>query len=128
MSKKSHLRWSIERQHGKRAETLIQSERQLLYHIHWSLRRWLSWKESLVVTCKVARLFVNTLTADDKYSLLSRDNSMQTIQMQLWQKQKSFSEFIFCISQIYIKFSTFSEIDELDRLYFSGVTDPQRRG
>ena len=80
------------------------------------------------MTCKVARLFVNTLTADDKYSLLSRDNSMQTIQMQLWQKQKPFSEFIFCISQIYIKFSTFSEIDELDRLYFSGVTDPQRRG
>ena len=53
---------------------------------------------------------------------------MQTIQMQLWQKQKPFSEFIFCISEIYIKFSTFSEIDELDRLYFSGVTDPQRRG
>ena len=53
---------------------------------------------------------------------------MQTIQMQLWQKQKPFSEFIFYISQIYIKFSTFSEIDELDRLYFSGVTDPQRRG
>ena len=37
------------------------------------------------------RLFLNTLTVDDKYSLLSRDNSMQTIQMQLSEKQKTFS-------------------------------------
>ena len=38
-------------------------------------------------------LFVNPLTADDKYSLLNRDNLLRLIQMQLSQKQKSFSEF-----------------------------------
>ena len=47
------------------------------------------------MTWKVLRLFVNTPTADDKYSVLSRDNSMQTIQMHLSQKQKTFSDF-FC--------------------------------
>ena len=47
------------------------------------------------MTRKVWRLFVNTLTADDKYSLLSRDNSMKTIQMHLSEKQKTFSQF-FC--------------------------------
>ena len=47
------------------------------------------------MTCKDLRLFVNTLTADDKYSLLNRDNLMQPIQMHLSQKQKSFSE-LFC--------------------------------
>ena len=45
--------------------------------------------------CKVLRLFDNTLTVDDKYSLLSRDNSMQTIQMHLSEKQKTFPVF-FC--------------------------------
>ena len=46
------------------------------------------------MTCKVLRLFVNTLTADDKYSLLSRDNSMQTIQMHLSEKQKTFPGYL----------------------------------
>ena len=41
------------------------------------------------------RLFVNTLTADDKYSLLNRENLTQPIQMQLCNKQKTFPYF-FC--------------------------------
>ena len=36
--------------------------------------------------------FLNTLTADDKYSLISRDKWMQTIQTHLSQKQKIFSD------------------------------------
>ena len=44
--------------------------------------------------------FLNILAADDKYSLISKDNWMQTIQMHLSQKQKIFSEFFsaFCES------------------------------
>ena len=34
------------------------------------------------------RLFVNLLTADDKYSLLNRDNLTQPIQVELSQKEK----------------------------------------
>ena len=48
---------------------------------------------SLLVLCKILRLFVNTLTADDKYSLLNRDNLTQPIQILLSQKQKTFSQF-----------------------------------
>ena len=55
----------------------------------------MSWKKLLLVTCKVLRLFVNTLTADDKCSLLSRDNLVQPIQMDLSQKQKTVFE-LFC--------------------------------
>ena len=40
--------------------------------------------------CEILGLFVNTLTANDKYSLLNRDNLTQLIQMKLSQKQKSF--------------------------------------
>ena len=47
----------------------------------------------LLVICNILGLFVNTLTADDKYSLLKKDNLTQTIQMQLSEKQKTFSEF-----------------------------------
>ena len=44
---------------------------------------------------KILRLFINTLTVDDKYYLLNRDNLTQPIQMQLSQKQKTFPEFFF---------------------------------
>ena len=43
------------------------------------------------MTSKILRLFVNTLTADCKYSLLSRDNLKQPIQIDLSHKQKDFS-------------------------------------
>ena len=45
-------------------------------------------KMSLLVTHKSLSLFVNTLTADDKYSLLNKDNLAQPIQMQLSTKLK----------------------------------------
>ena len=45
-------------------------------------------KMSLLVTHKSLSLFVNTLTADDKYSLLNKDNLAQPIQMQLSKKKK----------------------------------------
>ena len=39
-------------------------------------------------------MFLNIWTADDKYSLLNRDNFRQPIHMRLSQKQKPFSEFV----------------------------------
>ena len=48
-------------------------------------------EKSLSETWNVWRVFVNTMTADYKYSLISKDNSMQTIQMNLSQIQKIFS-------------------------------------
>ena len=90
MSKKSCFRGHLNKEHGKPAQTLLKSKRQHLYHIYSSLWRWLSWKKPLLVKCKILRQFVNTLTADDKYSLLNRDNLTQPIQMQLSQKQKTF--------------------------------------
>ena len=42
---------------------------------------------------KIFKLFVKTLTADDKYSLRNRDNLMEAIQILLSEKQKGFSQF-----------------------------------
>ena len=42
---------------------------------------------------QILRLFVNTLTVDEKHYLLNRGNLSQTIQIQLSQNQKTFFEF-----------------------------------
>ena len=52
-------------------------------------------QKSLLDTWKFFRPFLNTLTANDKYSLNSKDKGMQKIHMHLSQKQNIFSEF-FC--------------------------------
>ena len=90
---KSTFRGPFEKQQVKGNQTLCKSKRHDLYHINWSLWRQLSRKKSLLVTCKVLRMFVNKLTSDDKYWLCNRDNIRQPIQMQLSLKDKTFSEF-----------------------------------
>ena len=92
MNKKSTFKGSFEKQHGKCAEILLKCQGEHLYHIHWSMWRQLTWKESLVVTWKISRLFPNTLSGDGKYSLLNRDNLTQPIQMQLSRKEKTFCD------------------------------------
>ena len=72
----------------KRAETRLKSERQYVYQIYWSLWRQLGLIKFLSVICKFSGLFVNSLTANDKYSLLNRSNLYQQFQMQLSQKPK----------------------------------------
>ena len=44
---------------------------------------------------KILTLFVHRLTVDEKQYLLNRDNLTQPVQMQLSQKEKTFSEFLF---------------------------------
>ena len=48
-------------------------------------------KKIILVIRKVLRLFVNTLTGNEKCFLLNRDNLRQPIQRQTSQKQKLFS-------------------------------------
>ena len=52
-------------------------------------------------------MFVNILTPDDKCFLLNRDNLRQRIQMQLSQKQKTFSEFVSAIWRTRLIFEPF---------------------
>ena len=92
-SKKSSFRGPFDKQYGKRAKTLSKSVTQHLYHIHWSLPSQVSWKKSLLLKCKILVLLVNTLAPDEKYSVLNRDILTIPIQMELSQKQKSFSQF-----------------------------------
>ena len=49
---------------------------------------------SLVIH-KVLKIFVNTLTVDEKHYLVNRDNLTEPIEVELSQKQETFSEFSF---------------------------------
>ena len=99
----------FEEQHGKRDQTLLKSDQHHLYYIFCSLRRQLSWRKSLLVTCKLLAMFVNILTTDDKYSLLNRDNLRQPIQMQLSQKEKTFFQFFYAIWKSRLNFEQFQK-------------------
>ena len=93
MSKKSHFRGSFDKQHGKRAQELLKSASQHIYQISGGLSRQLSLKRSLLLTCQILGLLVNTLAADEKYLVLNRDNLTIPVQMKLSQKKKTFSQF-----------------------------------
>ena len=82
MSRKSHLRDPFDKQHGKCPEAPLKSKSQHFYHIQWSFRIQLSWKNTLLLTCNILVLLVNTLAADEKYPILNRDNLTTPIQMQ----------------------------------------------
>ena len=91
ISKKSRFRGPFDKQHGKRSQRLLKYGWKHLYQIHLSLPSQLSWKKSFLLTCKTLGLLVKTMAADEKYPVLNRDNLMIPIQMQLSEKQKSFS-------------------------------------
>ena len=50
---------------------------------------------------------VNTLTADDKYSLVDRENKRQQIQILLSQKQNTFSQFFSAFLKSTLNFEHF---------------------
>ena len=61
---------------------------------------------------KILRHFVNTLTVDDKHYMLNRDNLTQPIQIQLSQKQKTFSEFFLKFLKSIINFKQLGKEDD----------------
>ena len=67
---------------------------------------------SLLVIHKIIRLFVNTLTVNDKHYLLNRDNLTQPIQMQLFQNQKTFFEFFFTFPKSILNFNHLHKKDD----------------
>ena len=60
----------------------------------------------------IVRLFVNTLTVNDKHYLLNRDNLTRTIQIQLSQKEKIFSEFFFAFLKSILNFKHLPKKDD----------------
>ena len=76
----------------------------------------------MLVRCKILKLFVNTLTDDDKYSLLYRDNLMQPIQILLSHKQKTFSQFLSAFLKSTLNFEHSGKKDDPHSRCISQIT------
>ena len=125
MPKKSRFRAPFEKQHGKRAQALLKSASHHLYHIHWSLPRQLIWKKFLLLKCQILGLLVNTLAADEKYPVLNRDNLTIPIQMQLSQKQKTFSQIFPAFLEFRSNFEYFEKKYDPHSFCISEITDSE---
>ena len=66
----------------------------------------------MLVLCKFLRLLVKTLTDDEKYSLLYRENLTQPMQILLSQKRKTFSQFFSAFLKYPLNFAHFQKKDD----------------
>ena len=66
-------------------------------------------QKSLLDTWKFFSRFPNTLTADDRYSLISKNKWEQTIQMHLSQKPKILSELFCAFFEFVLNFEHFQK-------------------
>ena len=76
----------------------------------------------MLVLCKFLRLLVKTLTDDDKYSLLYRENLTQPIQILLSQKPKTSSKLSSKILKPALNFEHFQKKDDPHRRCGSQIT------
>ena len=68
------------------------------------------------------------MTADDKYSLLNRDNLTQPIPTRLSQKKKAISQLFLAFSKSTLNFEHFQTKDDLHSLNISYITHSEKRG
>ena len=82
-------------------------------------------ENSLLVTCKVLGLLVNTLAADQKYPFLNRGNLMIPIHMQISMKQRTFPQFLTAFSKSSLNCKYFETKNESHRFCISEFTDSE---
>ena len=74
------------------------------------------------------RLFINTLTGDEKYSRCYMQKLLQQFQMQLSHKEKTFSGFFIAFLKCASNLGHFQKKNEYPNLIISGILDSERRG
>ena len=88
----------------------------------------MSCKKSPSVWYEILRLFVNTLTADVKYSGTNMQNLRQQFQTPLSHKQKIFSWIFIAFLKCAWNLEHFQKNDEYPSLIISEIIDAERRG
>ena len=88
----------------------------------------LSWQKSALVWSEILSLFVNTLTADNKYSLCNVDDFAQQVQTRLYKKQKTFCVFFIPFLKCAQNLEYFEKKDENPSLIISEIMDCERGG
>ena len=80
----------------------------------------------MLVLCEILGLFVNTLSEDDRYCLLYKDNLLQPIQILLSQKQKTFSQFFSPFLKSTLNFERFQKKMTLIADVFPKLPSPKK--
>ena len=80
----------------------------------------------MLVLRKILGLFVNTLSEDDRYCLLYKDNLLQPIQILLSQKQKTFSQFFSPFLKSTLNFERFQKKMTLIADVFPKLPSPKK--
>ena len=88
----------------------------------------MSWKKSSSVWYEILWLFVNALTADDKYSGSNMRNLPQKFQTLASQKQNTFSWLFNAFLKYAWNLEHFQKKDEYPSLIISEIIDAKRRG
>ena len=102
---------------------MLKSERHHYYPIFPCIWDILSWKKSEILT-----LFVNTLTAHNKYSRCNVPNFAQQVQTPFYQKEKTFCGFFIEFLKCGCNLKHFDKKDEYPSLIISEIMDCERGG
>ena len=127
-SKRSCFRTPLANERVNGFQTLLKSARHHHYPLFSSVRGKWSCKKSPSVWYEILRLFVNALTADDKYSGSNMQNLQQQFQTPLSQKQNTFSWFFIPFLKCACNLEPFQEKDEYPSPIISEIIDAERRG
>ena len=88
----------------------------------------MSWKKSALVWSEILRLFLNTLTAHNKYSRCNVHNFAQEVQTPLSQKWKTFCGFFITFLKCASNLEHFQKKDEYPSLIISEIMDCETGG
>ena len=88
----------------------------------------LSSKKSALFWSEILTLFVNTLTAHNKYSRYNVHNFAQQVQTPLSQKEKTLSGFFIAFLKCPCNLEHFQKKDEYPSLIISEIMDCERSG
>ena len=109
-------------------QTLSKSARHHYYPIVPWIWDKLSWKKCSLVRFEILRLFVNTLTTDDKYSSGNIQNLTQQLQTAISQNQKTFSGNFITYLKSRTNSDDFVEKNESPSLTISEIIDAEESG
>ena len=93
LSKKRCFRRGFHSEHVKASQLPAISPRERFYHVLLSFSGKLIWNMAALVFGEILGMFLDTLTSDGKYAVEGCANLQLPIQMQFFEKEKTFSQF-----------------------------------
>ena len=125
-SRSSFIRTPFGNQRVNGFHTPLKVARHLYYPFFPWISGKLNWKNTVLLWLKIFRLFVNTLTADDKYCCGNMKIFLQQLQTLLSQKRKTLSGFFIAFQKSAWNLQYFEEKDECHSLITSEIVVSER--